>query len=311
MRETTHGIYDALLRGRFAFDLVHEDRLDRERLSKYRALLLPNIAMLSDRQCQQIRDYVSSGGSIMGSFETGLYDEELKSRSDFGLAEVFGVSKAGDVVGTNGNAYYGRIERKHEVLAGFADTNWLPGAQNRIPLKPVADPVLTVVPGFVQYPPELAYPPVSHTDEPAIVLREIGSSRVAWFPGDIERTYWLTGHGDLLRLLHNTIRWITGDESIVHVEGDGFVEMSAWETVPGYAVHLLNYTNPNAHHGWMQSVYPLGPQIVSMTLPAGVKVKSVELLSAGNAVPFRVEGEILRFTIPRIDDYEVAAITVG
>ena len=311
MRETTHGIYDVLLGGRFAFDLVHEERLDPQHLSKYRALLLPNIAMLSDRQCQQIRDYVSSGGSIMGSFETSLYDEELKPRSDFGLAELFGVSKGGDVVGTNGNAYYGRIERQHPILDGFADTNWLPGAQNRLPLKPVADPVLTVVPGFVQYPPELAYPPVSHTNEPAVVLREIGSSRVAWFPGDIERTYWLTGHGDLLRLLHNTIRWITRDESVVHVEGEGFIEMSAWETGPGYAVHLLNYTNPNAHHGWLQAVYPLGQQIVSITLPAGVKVKSVELLSAGSSVPFRMEGETLRFTIPRVDDYEVAAITVG
>ena len=143
------------------------------------------------------------------------------------------------------------------------------------------------------------------------MLRETGSSRTAWFPGDIERTYWLTGHGDLLRLLHNTIRWITRDESIVHVEGEGFIEFFAWETSPGYAIHLLNYTNPNAHHGWMQSIYPLGPQIVSMTLPAGVNVKSVELLSAGNTVPFRLEGETLRFTIPRVEDYEVAAITIG
>jgi hypothetical protein len=62
MRETTHGIYATLLNGRFAFDFVHEDRLDLERISKYRALLLPNTAMLSDRQCQQIRDYVHSGG---------------------------------------------------------------------------------------------------------------------------------------------------------------------------------------------------------------------------------------------------------
>ena len=311
MRETTHGLYDALLRGRFAFDLVHEDRLDPKPLSKYRALLLPNIAMLSDRQCQQIHDYVNSGGSIMASFETSLYDENLNPRPDFGLAELLGISKAGDVIGTNGNAYYGRIEREHPILTGFVDTNWLPGAQNRLPIKPVPEPILTVVPGFVQYPPELAYPPVSHTDEPAVVLRETGSSRIAWFPGDIERTYWLTGHGDLLRLLHNTIRWITRDESIVHVEGDGFIEFFAWETNPGYAIHLLNYTNPNAHHGWMQSIYPLGPQIVSMTLPTGVKVKSVELLNAGNTVPFRLEGETLRFTIPRVEDYEVAAITIG
>ena len=118
----------------------------------------------------------------MASFETGLYDEDLKPRADFGLADLLGISKAGDVVGTNGNAYYGRIERPHAIVEGFADTNWLPGAQNRMPLKPVKDAVLTVVPGFVRYPPELAYPPVSHTDEPAVVLRESAPAASPTFP---------------------------------------------------------------------------------------------------------------------------------
>jgi hypothetical protein len=311
MRETTHGLYETLLAGRFAFDYVHEDRLEPERLSKYRALLLPNIAMLSTRQCDQIREYVRRGGSVMASFETGLYDENLKPRADFALADLLGISKAGEVIGTNGNAYYARIERQHPILDGFVDTNWLPGAQNRVPLKPVQDAVLSVVPGFVRYPPELAYPPVSHTGEPAVVLRETASSRIAYFSGDIERTYWLTGHGDLLHLMHNTIRWITGDERMVNVEGEGFVEMFAWETNPGYTVHLLNYTNPNAHHGWMQSVYPLEAQTVSLKLPAGVKATSVELLCAGQSVAFRMEGQTLRFSIPRVGDYEVAAISVG
>ena len=316
MRETTHGIYETLLRGRFAFDYVHEDRLDPENVSKYRALLLPNIAMLSDRQCQQLRDYVHSGGSLMASFETSLYDENLNPRSDFGLADLLGISRAGDVVGTNGNAYYARIEHPdvrphHPLLDGFSNTNWLPGSQNRIPLKPVPNPILTVVPGFVQYPPELAYPPISHTDEPAVVLRETGSSRIAFFPGDIERTYWITGHGDLLRLMHNTLSWLTRDERIVNVEGDGFIEMFAWETTPGYAIHLLNYTNPNAHRCWMQSTYPLGPQTVSMKLPSGLKVKSVQLLRADQSVPFHSLADTLRFTIPRVEDYEVAAITVA
>ena len=310
MRETTHGIYEALLSGRYTFDFVHEDRLDPERLSKYRALFLPNIAVLSDRQCQQIRDYVQSGGSLLASFETSLYDENLSARSEFGLADLLGISKAGDVVGTNGNAYYARIEKEHAILDGFKDTNWLPGAQNRVPLKPVNSPVLTVVPGFVNYPPELAYPPVSHTNEPAVVLREVGPSRIAYFPGDIERTFWLTGHVDLLRVLHNTIRWITRDERLVQVGGDGFVELFAWETKPGYAVHLLNYTNPNAQHGWERAVYPLGPQVVNMMLPLDVKVRSVELLRAEQAVPFSVNGRTLAFKIPRVADYEVAAITI-
>jgi hypothetical protein len=310
MRETTHGIYETLLSGRYAFDFVHEDRLDLQRLRKYRALLLPNIAMLSDRQCQQLRDYVQSGGSLLASFETSLYDENLQPRADFGLADLLSINRAGEVIGTHGNAYYGRIERQHAILDGFADTNWLPGAQNRVPLKPVANPVLTVVPGFVQYPPELAYPPTPRTDEPAVVLREIGASRIAYFPGDIERTFWLTGHGDLLRLLHNALRWITRDERVVHVEGDGFVEMFAWETNPGYAIHLLNYTNPGAHHCWLDSVNPLGAQNVTMSLPVGVNARAVELLRAEQKVPFKMDANTLGFTIPRVEDYEVAAITV-
>jgi len=143
------------------------------------------------------------------------------------------------------------------------------------------------------------------------VLTEGGRSRLAYFSGDIERTFWLTGHGDLLRLLHNTIRWVTQDEAIVHVDGDGFLEFFGWETTPGYAVHLLNYTNPNAHQGWLSTVYSLGPQTVSMTLPSGMKVKTVDLLRSDRTIPFRLEDSVLRFTIPRVDDYEVAAVTVG
>jgi hypothetical protein len=48
-----------------------------------------------------------------------------------------------------------------------------------------------------------------------------------------------------------------------------------------------------------------------MTLPVGMKVKFVELLSAGHTVPFRVAGVVLSFTIPRLEDYEIAAITIG
>ncbi|HVG26572.1 MAG TPA: alpha-amylase family protein [Acidobacteriaceae bacterium] len=313
MRDTTHGLYEILLTGRFPFDYVHEDRLDPEHLSKYRALLLPNIAMLSDRQCQQLADYVHSGGSLMASFETGLFDENLKRRSQSGLAELFGISSAGDVIGTNGNACYSRLDHPHPITEGFHDTNWIVGTQNRLPLKPVPNPVLTVVPGFVNYPPELAYPQPekSHTDEPAVVLREIGPSRLAYFPGDIERTYWITGHGDLLRLMHNTIRWVTRDERQLHVGGDGLVEVIAWETPPGYAIHILNYTNPNAQHGWVSDIYPLGPQAVAMKLPPGVRVKSVDLLRAGQPVQFHTQDSVLRFTLPHLSDYEVAAITVA
>jgi hypothetical protein len=311
MRETTEGMYHALLQGRFAFDFVHEDRLEPDRLAKYRALLLPYIAMLSDKQCQQLRDYVRAGGSLMASFETSLYDENLKPRDEFGLADLMGVSKAGVAVGTNGNAYSARLEKPHEILAGFGDTTWIAGAQNRVPLRSVEGAIATVVPGFVRYPPELAYPTQPHTDEPAVVVRESGKSRTVWIPGDIDRTYWITGHGDLLRLLHNAIRWVSHDERVAQVDGPGLIEVFCWETRPGYAVHLLNYNTPNAFHGWVETASQVAPQRVTMKLSSGVDVKVVELLRSGQKPAFAYRNQLLQFTVSSLADYEVAAITVA
>jgi hypothetical protein len=165
-----------------------------------------------------------------------------------------------------------------------------------------------VVPGFVAYPPELSYPSPARTTEPAVVLREKGASRLAYFPGDIERTSWRTGHTDLARLLQNTIRWVAGGGAPVAVEGEGLVETFAWETEAGFAVHILNYNNPAAHKGWLRGFSPIGAQKVRMKLPAGRRATRVELLAAGTNIPFHASGGAVEFTVPKVVDYEVAAI---
>jgi hypothetical protein len=308
MAQYMDGLYYALLEGRFLFDFVHEDNLAPEGLKKYSALLLPNVALLSDEQCRQLRAYVDAGGSLLATFETSMYTERNVRRGDFGLADVFGIRKAADVKGTNGNACYSRIERPHAILEGFTNTHWLPGTEYRLPVAPVENAVLTVVPGFVAYPPELAYPPQPHTNEPAVVLRERGKSRLAYFPGDIERTMWRSGHTDLSRLLQNSIRWVAGGNAPVIIEGDGVIEAFAWETEAGFAVHILNYTNPAMHRGWIRNFYPIPRQTVKIRLPQGRKITRVELLRAGNAIPFKVSAGAVEFTIPSVLDYEVAAI---
>ena len=40
-------------------------------------------------------------------------------------------------------------------------------------------------------------------------------------------------------------------------QGDGIVEVFAWETESGFALHLLNYTNPNMLSGWFTETYPV------------------------------------------------------
>src|SRR5207302_8284357 len=124
-----------------------------------------------------IRAYVQTGGSLLATFETGRYTEWGDARSEPALADLCGVTTAGEVVGPAGNSYM-RIEEHHPVLAGFEGTALLPGAESRLPirLREGGRPALTVVPSYPAFPPELVYPRTPRTDEPAAVFRQPGNS---------------------------------------------------------------------------------------------------------------------------------------
>ena len=310
------GLYYALLEGRFVFDFIHQEKLTPASLRKYRALLIPNAAYLSDEQCEAIRQYAADGGSVMATFETSRYNEWGDPREDFGLRDLFGASCAGKqantIVGPFGNSYM-EIRRPHPALNGFDETATLPGAEYRVPVSGLAegDPVLTVIPQYMNAMPELIHPHVEHTSEPAAVFRQTGSSRIAYFPGDIDRTAWRSGHPDFTRLIGNTVRWLMGERggARVTLEGNGLLETFAWETEPGFAIHILNYTNPNMLRPFVRELYPIGPLTVTFEVPPERRIREVRALRANQKLPFRMEGNRIRCEIASVADYEVVALT--
>jgi hypothetical protein len=305
------GLYYALLEGRFLFDFIHEDDLTPERLRSYRALLIPNAAYLDDGPCAAIRAYAAGGGSLLATFETSRYTGWGERRPDFALADVFGASVEGDIIGPRGNSYM-RIDERHPVTSGFEDTSLLPGPESRLPIRQKASgkPALTVVPYYPAFPPEMVFPRTPRTDSPAAILREEGSSRVAYFAGDVDRTLWRSGSADLSRLLQNTVRWLLGTvRPPATIDGQGIVEAFAWQTEPGYALHILNYTNPNMTRGFVREFYPLGVQKVAFEIEPGRRIARVDALRAAKSLPFRQEGTTLKFELPAVVDYEVVAMT--
>jgi beta-galactosidase GanA len=74
-------------------------------LKPYKLLILPNIAALSDAQCNQLKKFVEAGGSIVATFETSLYDEQGRRRSNFGLSDLFDVTYDNGVEGPMRNSY--------------------------------------------------------------------------------------------------------------------------------------------------------------------------------------------------------------
>jgi hypothetical protein len=304
-------MYAALLEGRFLFDFVHQENLTAESLKPYRALVIPNAAFLRDTECEAIRDYVKAGGSVLATFESSRYNEWGVAREDFGLQALFGVSVAGDPIGPFNNSYM-RMEKAHPVCEGFTGTSILPGPEFRVPVSHVPSNALylSVVPHYPPFPPEMVYPRIRQTEEPAAIFREQGGSRIVYFPGDVGRSYWRSGNPDLSRLLINAVRWILKQQAPpASVQGNGLLETFAWETEPGFALHILNYSNPNALRPFVSQLYPVGPLQAQVQVPRDRKIISVRALRGGKDLPFRnVEGTV-SFEIPSVEDYEVIALT--
>jgi hypothetical protein len=105
IEDHTLGWYQALIEARIPFEMVHDRLLDNAHLGGFRTLILPNTAALSNGQCQHLREFVDQGGSLIGTYETSLYDEWGVRRKDFGLADLLGVTFQGHVEGPMQNSY--------------------------------------------------------------------------------------------------------------------------------------------------------------------------------------------------------------
>ncbi len=309
------GMYHALLESRIPFELVHEAYLTPDRLDRFKLLVLADAAALSDAQCSAIRDYVGRGGSVVATFASSLYDEVGKRRDDFGLADVFGVSFAGRVEGPMQNSYLSldadpATGKRHAVLDGLEETPRIINGVFRIDVKAKIEfpsPV-TLIPTYPDLPMEDVYPRVKHTATRELYLRDLGRSRVAYVPWDIDRTFWEVMGVDHLRLLRNTIMWAANEQPPALVEGAGVVDVTVWRQKDSMTVHLVNLTNPMMMKGPLREIIPVGPQRVRITLPEGVQARKVQLLTAGTTPRTDVSNRVLTLTVPSIDVHEVVAI---
>jgi hypothetical protein len=311
------GVYAALVEARIPFDFVHEQDLSEEQISQYTVLILPNMALMSDAQAATIRRYAERGGSVLATFQTGLFDEMGNARKDFVLGDLFGISKAGDPTQGSENAHQSMdgihlqyIRQRGALTQGFEDTTWIAGPVWRQPIAPHRDTVMTFIKPYPVYPPEAVYQREPPSDIPAMVSREVGSSRLVYMAGDVDSSFWRLDHMDLGRQITNAMHWLLKDNNAVNVEGNGLMEVIAWETQRGFAVHLLNYNGANAFRGHMRKPVALPAQSVRVTIPAGKKIRQASLLHADTRVEFKQVGNRVSLIVPKVEMYEVVALEV-
>ncbi len=312
----TLGYYEALVEARIPFDMVHDLLLDDEHVDRYKVLILPNIAALSDRQIKQLTEFVARGGSLVATHETSLYDEWGKRRKDFGLSELFGVSYDGKVDTGVHNSYL-NVEKDpregtyHPLVKGLENATRIINGVNWVHVKTTTAQrysPLTLVPQYPDLPMEEVYATVPHTDTPGVFVREVGKGRVVYFPFDIDRTFWEVLSNDHGTVLKNAVAWAFKGEQPLTVTGKGMVDVSLWEQQGSVTAHLVNLTNPMMMKGPIRELVPSPPQKVRVRIPKGKSVRGVKFLVSAAVPRSSVLNGAVEVEVPPFELNEAVAI---
>jgi hypothetical protein len=155
---------------------------------------------------------------------------------------------------------------------------------------------------------EHVYPRVPDTDIREVYVREVGSSRIAYVPWDIDRAFWEVMAVDHGRLLGSIVKWAMGEEPPATVTGRGLIDVTVWRQKESMTVHLVNLTNPMMMKGPFRELLPIDEQKVRVRLPARAEAKGVRLLVSDAKADFETDGRTVALTVPSILDHEVVAI---
>ncbi len=308
------GWYQALIESRIPFEMVHDRLLDTARTRKFKTLILPNIATLSDAQCTQLRAFVNSGGSVIATYETSLYDEWGVRRKDFGLADMFGVSWSGRGEGPMMNSY---LRLEHEAvpnspfLRGLEDAPRIINGVNRLEVELRADfgPLpITLIPSYPDLPMEEVFPRQSRTSIGEVFARSVGKGRVVYFPWDIDRTFWEVLNEDHLKLLRNAVEFALGTKPAIEVTGPGLLDITLWRKQNAVIIHLVNLTNPMAMKGPYREFLPVGEQRIAIHPSYGAVPRSAKGLVSGKTLGSDREAMTTTYYVPSILDHEMVVV---
>lgn len=331
------GMVEALVRARIPYIPINLRDVERES-PHIPVIALPNVGALSDTDCERVRRFVGRGGSVLATGCTSLYTESGDTRTDFGLAALFGahITDAAEA-GRMGRApapmahSYLRLSpelrasvygpkagnepapqgTRHPVLEGFDQTDILPFGGALLPLKTDAGVTvpLTYIPPFPIYPPETSWMRVEKTEIPGLILRaQAGGGKVAFMPADIDRRFAqgnLPDHGNLLA---NVLRWLVGDSLPLRVIGPGLIDCHLYEQPGRLVLHILNLSNSASWRAPIDDLLPLPPVRIILRHP-GSAFRTARLLVAGREQPVRVNGQELEFETAPIPEHEVAVIS--
>ncbi|HTN64146.1 MAG TPA: alpha-amylase family protein [Devosia sp.] len=237
------GAYRALVEARLPFDMVVDEVIvgpgGAEILSRYDALVLPNVTCLSDTEAAAIDAWVKAGGVLLATGEAALYDEKGVPRDKPALDSLPITGKP--MARHNMKGSYFRVRPGELPIGDAVKLLMLDHTYYVAEAKVGAETLLTLLPPQRFGPPELCFPDYE-SDLPGAVIGAYGKGKAIYVPWHADALYYRDSLPHTRTFLTDlVVRNIPAAPA--KVEGLGALELTV-QTQPKTGkilVHLVNY----------------------------------------------------------------------
>ncbi|MBI3917084.1 MAG: beta-galactosidase trimerization domain-containing protein [Betaproteobacteria bacterium] len=314
------GWYCALQEAHIPFDVISDKLLTGERLQRYRALVISNLACVSDESVRVLDDFVAAGGALIASYEAGFRDLDGERRTPPAFAPMLGGAYEGHR--DNLKSSYAKLEdRADPLLAGLGDTDLIPNEGALVEFRPASGssvPLTLIPPVIAHSGATISIPEYSAIKEttaiPVAVRTHHGHGRVVYFPNQMECLYYRYGFRDLGLVLGNAVRYALGDAHHVEVAAPDFVDLSLMRQGERRLVHLINLpVDKPLDTGWRhpgRNLVPVTGIEVTLRIEGGQRVREVRAATSEQQLTFIQEGDWARVRAPRLEDHEIMVFEI-
>ena len=293
------GVQRLLEENHYQYGFISDRQITSEKLRQFKLLILPNVVSLSDEQIKVLEEWVNSGGKIISSFKTSLFDDKGNQRPDFGLARVLGVHSLKQVINTEMDCYQVIVTR-NELLRGMEKTKLLHNGGSTLLTEANAGAVTVTgyIPKINNQPPEYAFPPTWESKNPIMIYNKYGNGESVYFANQIEKLNFTLGHPDYNALLVNSINYLLRDQILLKSNAPSSVHVylnRSDKDPDSYNLALVNTS------GGSQRPYRQIIPVNDITIELPFSISSAELL-------YNTEGKVTKvndktITIDRLDEF--------
>lgn len=271
-----------------------------EDITRYKAVILADIMMMSDEKTAIFDEYVKNGGTLIVVGNSGMMTEDAKLRGTIPFKSL-GVPKVTLNRRDMLSAMLKLSKKDHKKFPLMADSELFFFGEEFVyaDYDEKCEKSLKLIPPHRFGPPEMCYY-TEVSEMPGLVERKYGKGKAVYIPWKPGNLYISEGMENTYAFMHGILTKVAG---LQNVEDEPFTRMCEVTVAKNGEKTLVSLVNTSG--SFTKSFFePIPIYGIKLKIEVTNAPSNVRALSNNEEIPFSYDGKYIHFEVKRLDEYE-------